>query len=149
MDANGNLVDKDGNIVKEDLLEASNYYKNEGGLVGLKELKDRNGKALTYNGKTVYTDKNGRVVDENGNPILTADGREVFVDKNGNLVDANGNRITDDLLTAKTTENFKNNGQLQTLNELKGAKGEQLFVDGKKAFTDANGRLVDENGRQC
>ncbi len=158
VDKDGNLVDKNGNPIKEELLTdasgksiSSGLKKGEektittGGVKTIKQLTAKDGSPLSVNGKSVFVDEHGRVVDENGKVITTKDGREVYVDENGNLVDKNGNRIEEDLLEKVEHRKVKP-GEVTSFKQMTDKNGNAVFYNGKEVFTDKDGRLVDENG---
>ena len=171
IDSNGNLVDKDGNLIDEDLLEKVGHRSVTPGEVSSRhQVTDANGNAVFYNGKEVFTDSEGRLLDENGNVIRSADGREVFMDANGNLVDKDGNLIKEPLLKdvsgEAVTSGLKKGREKITTKDGKSIKykGKDVYkaadgslvdkdgnpiltADGKKVFVNDKGELVDENGK--
>ena len=158
VDKNGNLVDKDGNKIQDDLLTNSDGEKitsglkkgvetllTTGGVKSIKQLMAKDGTLLSIDGKAVFIDELGRVVDEDGNVITSDDGRELYIDKNGNLVDVDGNRIEDDILQ-KVEHRAVKAGEITTFKQMLDKNGNAVFYDGKEVFTDKDGRLVDEFG---
>ena len=171
VDSNGNLVDKNGNVIRETFLTDATGKKVSSGLekgvettivtngvkTKVRQITATDGSAVLFKGKEVFSDKDGRLFDENGGVIRTSDGREVFVDANGNLVDKNGNAIEETLLTnasgtnvssglSRGVEKYISTSGVKSIKQLIAKDGIPLSVDGKSVFVDGNGRVVDEYG---
>ena len=146
MNAHGQITDKSGNIIDEPLLRVTgDRFVKSGELSTRKQLTDANGNALVYNGKPVYTNDAGQLLDEHNNPVLTSDGRKIFVGKDGTLRDQNGKKIDEPILSSKHVSPVKNE-ELAIRERLLDSLGNELFVNGEKAYKDAKGRLVNEKG---
>ena len=118
MDENGNLVDKNGNLILD---SNGNPIKVKIGKDGKPILVDSNGNLVDSSGKPIL-DSSGKpikvLLDENGNPIL--------VDSNGNLVDSKGKPILD-----------KNGKPIKVL----------IDPNGNPILMDSEGNLVDSSGK--
>jgi len=146
MDDEGNLIDRNGNIIKEKLLEKIDLRTiKPGEIISQRLLSDADGNVVQYDGKDVFVNADGRLVDENGNVVRTKDGRDVFVDSSGNLVDADGNLIKEKLLNTVSKRKLES-GEVITQHQLLDSDGSSIKYDGKDVFVQADGRLVDENG---
>ena len=143
---NGDLVDEDGNLITDDLLTTTTKSKFDNGKTeAVRQVTAADGTPLLFNGKEVFSDDKGRLLDEDGNVIRTSDGREVYMDKNGNLVDKHGS-IIDEKLLDKIEVRKVRDGEVSSISQLTDANGQAVFYEGKEVFTDSSGRLVDENG---
>ncbi|WP_045861753.1 DotH/IcmK family type IV secretion protein [Teredinibacter purpureus] len=80
-----------------------------------------------HNGKEVYVDSSGRVIDADGNAVLTSDGREVFIDENGNLVNKDGAMIDEKLLDKIEVRKVRD-GEVSSINQLTDANGQAVFT---------------------
>ncbi len=152
------FLNDDGTIVNEegDIASASGLSSNglsqrsvrDGELTTAKKLTDDNGNALTFDGKDVFVDEQGRIIDEDGNLVRDSNGNVVYYDEEtGNVVDASGVEITEDLLKNADGEYVKDNikaGPKQVISK----SGGVLRVDGKEAFVSADGSLVDKDGNE-
>jgi flagellar basal body rod protein FlgG len=157
IDSEGNMVDEDGNIITEDLLTAGNKPVKSGQLtsISVSEMKkvgnsdiyvardgtllDKNGKAITFNGKKVRVGKNGQLFDENGNPVIDKNGKPVFINAQGELVDSKGNKIDDSLLTDGDGVLLDSTGKSVTASIVK--------VGDSDIYKTSDGRLVDKDGK--
>lgn len=159
VDKNGNIVNAKGRKVdvpsakvtrKDGLLKSSDPVVREvraGELKEAQKLLDKSGKALTFNGKDVFVDDQGRVIDSEGNVVTDSQGRTVYYDnETGELVDVSGRTIDEPLLLDSAGKLIKGGitaGKKQVISK----NGGVLTVDGKEAFVSSDGYLVDENGK--
>nr|WP_289769534.1 TrbI/VirB10 family protein [Helicobacter bilis] len=120
MDENGNLVDKNGNLILD---SNGNPIKVKIGKDGKPILVDSNGNLVDSKGKPIL-DKNGKpikvLIDPNGNPIL--------MDSEGNLVDSSGKPILDKYGKPIKVAVDKN--------------GNVVLVDSKGNLVDKDGDLI-------
>jgi len=143
MSDKGDLIDKDKNVIKEQLLFLADGTPYNGMLsAGREQVITADGEEVLFDGKKVYRGADGALYDENGNPILTADGRKVFMDKDGNLVDKDGNIIDEGLL--RVAGKPVKPGDLTTLpsNDLRRIGATDIYVSADGTLLDAQGRLI-------
>ena len=106
------------------------------------------GKDIFYKGKKVFRNKDGSLVDEDGNIVTTKDGKPVFANMDGSIVDAKGNPISENLFTDKDGRAVSNTSLDKVVPQgvMLTSNGQPLLFKGKKVFKQSDGSLVDEHG---
>ncbi|MBZ2164174.1 hypothetical protein [Alteromonas stellipolaris] len=104
-----------------------------------------NGEPVYINGKKVFRQADGSLVDEDGQVITTEDGKLVYYDESKGLVTASGEKVSGIKLTNQS------GGQVSVAELDRSfaplmSNGKPVFVDGKRAFMRPDGSLVDESG---
>lgn len=150
LNQDGTIVNDKGELATADGLSSNGVLQRgvrDGELTTAKKLTDSNGNALTFDGKDVFVDEQGRIIDEDGNLVRDSNGNVVFYDdESGKVVDASGAEITEELLKNSDGEYVSDNiksGPKQVISK----NGGVLRVDGKEAFVSADGSLVDKDGK--
>lgn len=145
MDDNGRLVDEFGREVKNIELRAGDREIQNGELTTRKAVTTGSGEAVFYDGKKVFTDASGRLVDGNGNAITSSDGRELFLDRDGNIVDASGSIIDETLLRTRSGKPISK-GLIAGREQVVTKSGGIVTFGGKAVYKGENGALIDEDG---
>jgi flagellar basal body rod protein FlgG len=156
MSAAGELVNESGEILSPARLTDAKGRVLSGalgkttGLASKVSPLSKGGEALFVDGKQAFMDKNGYLVDAQGNPILDENGERIKMNANGELVNESGQKIDASRLTNANGKQLA--GKISVDNALPGVGapllkgGEALFVDGKQAFVGKGGYLVDAQG---
>ena len=145
MDENGRIVDEFGRVMEDMDLRAGDRAVQNGELTTRKAVTTGSGEAVFFEGKKVYTDASGRLVDENGDVITTADGRELFLNRDGNVVDSEGNILEEGILKTRSGAAVSS-GLVSGREQVVTKSGGIVTYDGKAVFRGENGALVDEDG---
>lgn len=145
MDENGRIVDEFGRVVEDMDLRAGDRAVQNGELTTRKAVTTGSGESVFFEGKKVFTDASGRLVDENGDVVTTADGRELYLDRDGNIVDPEGKAVDENILTTRTGESVSS-GLVSGREQVVTKSGSIVTYDGKAVFRGENGTLVDEDG---
>jgi len=145
-------VDEDGKQISEPLFTdaAGNIVENktidEPPL--LKTPFTSDGKQIYFNGKKVFKQPDGSLIDENGLVVKSASGERVYVDNNGNLVNKAGKPIRNVHLTDKNGISLKPNEFKALDNELVTKNGSPILFNGKRVYKKKDGTLVDQDGNE-
>ncbi|MBP9990834.1 MAG: OmpA family protein [Bacteroidales bacterium] len=146
------------NSTAEDRLILNSVFLPSSDIYELKEIDNLASSLFDDNGMLipgtdgVHMDKEGQLVDKNGNPVPEG----VHLDKNGDLVDANGNYL-DQYCNPIAEGVHVENGQMVDKNGNPVASGVKKNADGQLTdlngnpiagalHMDADGNLVDNNG---
>ncbi|MFA0809413.1 hypothetical protein [Microbulbifer epialgicus] len=147
IDKDGNIRDKEGNIVDEDILEKINKRKFiQGDASSRYEVTDSNGNQVFHDGRAVFTDHEGRIIDQDGNVILSKDGLEIFKNAEGNLVDKSGNLIEEEILTDYSGKRISS-GLKQGREKLTTKSGENVTYQDRDVYKSSDGSLIDGHGK--
>lgn len=152
INSSGELVDEDGKQISEPLFTdaAGNIVENktidEPPL--LKTPFTSDGKQIYFNGKKVFKQPDGSLIDENGLVVKSASGERVYVDNNGNLVNKAGKPIRNVHLTDKNGISLKPNEFKALDNELVTKNGSPILFNGKRVYKKKDGTLVDQDGNE-
>ena len=152
INSSGELVDEDGKQISEPLFTdaAGNIVENktidEPPL--LKTPFTSDGKQIYFNGKKVFKQPDGSLIDENGLVVKSASGERVYVDNNGNLVNKAGKPIRNVHLTDKNGISLKPNEFKALDNELVTKNGSPILYNGKRVYKKKDGTLVDQDGNE-
>lgn len=152
INSSGELVDEDGKQISEPLFTdaAGNIVENktidEPPL--LKTPFTSDGKQIYFNGKKVFKQPDGSLIDENGLVVKSASGERVYVDNNGNLVNKTGKPIRNVHLTDKNGISLKPNEFKALDNELVTKNGSPILFNGKRVYKKKDGTLVDQDGNE-
>ena len=152
INSSGELVDEDGKQISEPLFTdaAGNIVENktidEPPL--LKTPFTSDGKQIYFNGKKVFKQPDGSLIDENGLVVKSASGERVYVDNNGNLVNKAGKPIRNVHLTDKNGISLKPNEFKALDNELVTKNGFPILYNGKRVYKKKDGTLVDQDGNE-
>ena len=152
INSSGELVDEDGKQISEPLFTdaAGNIVENktidEPPL--LKAPFTSDGKKIYFNGKKVFKQPDGSLIDENGLVVKSASGETVYVDKNGKLINKAGKPIRNVHLTDKNGIRLKPNEFKALDNELVTKNGSPILFNGKRVYKKKDGTLVDQDGNE-
>ena len=152
INSSGELVDEDGKQISEPLFTdaAGNIVENktidEPPL--LKTPFTSDGKQIYFNGKKVFKQPDGSLIDENGLVVKSASGETVYVDKNGKLINKAGKPIRNVHLTDKNGISLKPNEFKALDNELVTKNGSPILFNGKRVYKKKDGTLVDQDGNE-
>ena len=152
INSSGELVDEDGKQISEPLFTdaAGNIVENktidEPPL--LKTPFTSDGKQIYFNGKKVFKQPDGSLIDENGLVVKSASGETVYVDKNGKLINEAGKPIRNVHLTDKNGISLKPNEFKALDNELVTKNGSPILFNGKRVYKKKDGTLVDQDGNE-
>ena len=114
---------------------------------GAEKILTKDGKELIFDGRSVFKDDDGSLVDAQGNSILTKDGKRIFVDKDGRLVDEDGKPVNDPKF--ETIEHKSvSSGLKEGLEQITTTDGKSVKYKGRDVFKNSDGSLVDENGNE-
>lgn len=148
IDGNGRIIDENGNPVNDDRFSIEKIAPIDSVSTKSKEkLVTKNGKEIKYKGENVYKNKDGSLVDSNGNPIRSSDGRPVFMNDDNELVDIEGNIISEDLLTSQSEGVTSENLTSIPASEIKRIGDTDVFVTRDGTLIDKNGRAFSYNGK--
>ncbi|MGP4943203.1 hypothetical protein [Pseudoalteromonas nigrifaciens] len=149
----GVLTDTQGNIVPSSILSTLEPINNNGGFTtdasGL--VLDKHGKPILYKGKKVYKGSDGRLYDEDGNVIKGENGKPLRLNKDGVIVDSNGNPASvEDFATKNDIVSLSplaNDGFSVAENgEVLDENGNSLYYKGSKVFKGKDGKLYNKDG---
>jgi len=105
-----------------------------------------NGEPVYIDGKKVFRQADGSLVDEDGQVITTEDGKLVYYDQSKGLVTASGEKVSGIKLTNQSGGQVSV-AELDRSSAPLMSNGKPVFVDGKRAFMRPDGSLVDESGQ--
>ena len=135
-----------GKVINEDGEEHKALSSRLGhGVYGDVTALTANGKPVYIDGKKVFRQADGSLVDEDGQVITTEDGKVVYYDETKGLVTANGKKVSGIEMTNQTGDKISDNELDRSSTPLM-SNGKPVFVDGKRAFIRPDGSLVDESG---
>ena len=152
----GELVDSAGNAITQTArIGESDLYLNKDGYV-----LGEDGSPLTYKGKKIRVDDEGKVLDEDGNPILDENGNAVYINKDGTFTNKNGKpsliSIEDSQgrhidssgkIAGKNATNIKGTNLKRTdAGALVDSANRAIKINGETAFL-SNGELISARGR--
>ena len=143
---NGEIVNESGQVASGIELKRKDGLKQKGKLhtsplSSKNALLNSKGQSVTYKDAPVYMDKEGFLVDENGDYILDDSGKRLTLSADGNIINEDGETIKTDLFSNAT-------GKLSALeNAIVNADGELITFDGKPVYIDDNGFMRDSNGQ--
>lgn len=152
INADGNLVNSSGAIIDPQTFEPGAQLQHGNKFItkageAITELTGPNGKSLFLNGKQVYSNENGMLVDSEGEQILDENGEPLRIDAFGNVIDSEG-RIVDPfnqvgkVLTGPNEITLPSTVAKQVLD----ASGNPLLIHGQEVYEDRNGNLIDSQG---
>lgn len=93
LNANGEIVDDEGNVVKATRASKktnSSLYSKDASKATMKPVLNSDGELMYINGKPVFLDKDGNLVDENNVPFKDEKGSVLSLNENGQVVNELG-----------------------------------------------------------
>lgn len=157
MNAKGEVVDAEGNVISDDRLSTVSGKKVRKPLKAKNKVEQdllttADGKPVMVDGKVAYVDSQGNLRDADGKLILGDDGKPLTLDKYGRVVDSNGKAIDADRV--KTLDGKIVTGPLkapsidgsETFTPLIGEDGGIVHYNGEPIMVGKDGKLRNMDG---